>query len=732
MLRLLRLFLSGCILAIIIMVLIVFGIKLPESQTPFASIIYDINNQPFERIFIENRIAIPISEMPEHLLDAIVAIEDLRFYKHFGVDPIAILRAFLVNLRSGRIVEGGSTITQQLAWNLYLTHEKTLDRKIREAILAIKLEFIYSKDEILEKYLNEINFGTGRYGVEVAALSYFGKHAKELTLAESAMIAGIPKSPEYYSPFNNLEASKSRQELVLNKMAEYGFITPAEAESAKKQEIVINKTAIRKQKAPYFIQFLTEEIRQKDPELSKDLLVGGYKIYTTLDTKTQDAAETYLRDHLKDYKITVEGVTQPQAAVVAIDPKTGGIRAMIGGRDYSETKYNRALALRQPGSAFKPFLYTTVIEIGNTAISQQVCEPVSYPMEGGKRYEPTDHNGGYHYRPLTIRESLALSDNVTAVKWMAHVKPNSVIQTAKKMGIQSELEPYLSLALGASSTTPIEMAAAYAVLANGGSQVKPFSVLKVEDAHGNVVFSQAPSLKKVVDENVAYLMTDLLKSVLRPGGTGSHLNVSVPAAGKTGTTQNRKDAWFVGYSPALSVSVYVGFDKPTHSLWSPGGYLAGPIWAGVINSADSTDFPEPDGITRLDVCSITHKLPNWTCPVRQEVFIKGTEPKEWCPVDHSTPWEPVPAPPQTDNTAPVSPETGIDATAEPNPQKVEEVDNTPAVEPTSPESTNHVDLLETEPASPVDTNDGPNIPTETDDDNNDKNNVQNDDEQGDD
>lgn len=666
--RLFRLFLSGVILAFIITGLLVFGIKLPEAPVPSASVLYDINNRPFERIFIENRIEVPITEMPRHLLDAIVAIEDVRFYKHFGIDPIAISRAVVVNIKARRVVEGGSTITQQLAKNLYLTHRKTLTRKIREALLTLKLEFIYTKPQILEKYLNVIYFGSGNYGVETASLSYFGKHTKDLTLAESALLAGIPRSPEYFSPLNNPDAAKARQELVLDKMAQYGFISPNEAEAAKKAEIKIITSPPRRQKAPYFIQYIIEEIRKKDPELAKNLLVGGYRIYTTLDTEVQEAAETNLANHLKDYDIPVEGITQPQAAVVAIDPKTGGIRAMIGGRDYAQTKFNRALALRQPGSAFKPFLYTTVIEQGNTPVSEKVCEPVRYPAGNGRWYEPADYNGSYHFRPLTVREAVAISDNVVAVRWMADAGPERVIATAKKMGINSPLQPNLSLALGTSSVTPLEMAAAYAALANGGYRVKPISVLEVRDSSDKLVFSQSPILKKVLDENVAYVVTDLLKSVLRPGGTGSHLKVNVPAAGKTGTTQDRKDAWFVGYSPALSVSVYVGFDRPTRSLWSPGGYLAGPVWACIINSVNTKDFSVPSGVIRMNICSITHKVPNWSCPVHQEIFIKGTEPKEICPIYHSIqPSLPLPPEGTQEPIAPEPPEITPPAGPPPEP-----------------------------------------------------------------
>lgn len=635
---LLKLISTALLITILFFIFIIFFVKFPEAQVPTASNIYDVNGKLIERLYIENRVPVPINQIPIHLQNAFIAVEDSRFYKHFGIDPIAILRAFYINLQKGRIVEGGSTITQQLVKNLYLSHERTFKRKLYEALLTLKLELIYDKKKILEMYLNNIYFGHGAYGVEAASEKYFGKPVRDLNIAESALLAGLPKSPEYYSPLKNFQASKERQELVINLMVKMGYISEEQGEEAKNTPIHLTGTTSNKKKAPYFVQFVINEIAKIQPEIAKNLYKGGYNVYTTLDLVLQNYAEESISNILTRKLPDINGVNQPQAALVAINPHNGYILSMVGGRDYNNTQYNRALARRQPGSAFKPFLYLTLLEKGFKTIDKMMCEPVEFPMEQGKKYRPTDYDGGYHYRPISLREALVISDNVVSVRWMNLVGPGSVIASARKMGIKSPLAPNLSLALGSSEVTPLEICAAYAPFANGGFRVKPLAILRLEDVKGNIIINNSPVKEKVLDEKIGYLITDILKDVFKSGGTGSHLDIKYPAAGKTGTSQGNRDAWFVGYTPDLVASVYVGNDNPEYPLWSTGGWIAGPIWADFINKSserlNSKDFNIPEGVIYREICSKTALIPNDTCPTKTEIFIKGTEPQKKCNTNH--------------------------------------------------------------------------------------------------
>jgi membrane carboxypeptidase/penicillin-binding protein len=323
---------------------------------------------------------------------------------------------------------------------------------------------------------------------------------------------------------------------------------------------------------------------------------------------------------------------------VAVDPSNGYIKAMVGGRDYSESQFNRTIARRQPGSAFKPFIYAAALDKGFTTIHQLMCKPIKYPKGDGTYWIPRDYNNDYHYRPISLREALVISDNVVSVQWLKKLGIKTVINFAKRAGIKSPLNPDLTLALGSSEVTPLEIAAAYCVFANGGYRIEPIAVLKVVDPQGRVVMSNTPTKKKVLNERVTYILTDILKGVLRPGGTGAHLKIYGPAVGKTGTTQHNRDAWFVGYTPFVSVAVYVGYDNPKRSLWSVGGVVAGPIWRDFINKTfeiyPQKDFEQPDGIIVREICSETKKIANPTCPKTKEIFIPATEPKQKCPLLH--------------------------------------------------------------------------------------------------
>ncbi|HHX77574.1 MAG TPA: PBP1A family penicillin-binding protein, partial [Firmicutes bacterium] len=542
----------------------VWGLEdMPELTTPLATHFYYANGELLATRSLENRVEIPLAEMPKYVRQAIIAIEDERFYQHFGLDPIGIARAVWVNLQKGKITQGGSTITQQLARNLYLSHERTFSRKFQEAALTLQLERLYTKDEILEKFLNTIYFGRGAYGIETAAQIYFGKNARDLTLAEAAFLAGIPQRPSM-----STERAFQRQEVVLRQMAKLGYINEGELQEALEEELVFYQDSSESNsQTRYFVDTVIyrelADLWSKDDKL--DLLYqGGLKIYTTLDYGMQAAAEKAFEKLPDVARIDENGVRQPQGGLVAIDPATGHVKALIGGRDYKETQFNRAVdARRSPGSAFKPFVYAAALEQqGYTADTRIVCEPVTINIPGAAPYEPKDYGGTFHNRVLTLREALALSCNVAAIKTNIAVGPEQVAAFAARMGIKSPLEPVVSLPLGSSDVTVLEMVAAYTPFANKGIKVEPLLVTRVEDAKGNVLLENKTEQEVVLDEGIAFIITDVLRDVLRTGGTATSTAVlkDRPAAGKTGTAQNEKSVYMIGYTPDLVAAVYVGDD----------------------------------------------------------------------------------------------------------------------------------------------------------------------------
>lgn len=612
---------------------------LPPAELPAATEIYDTRGTLITRLFQEHRVEVPLSAIPGHLRAAILAAEDDRFYQHRGIDPRGVARAFWRNLQARRVVEGGSTITQQLTRNLYLSHQRTVLRKVREAILTLKLEAAYSKDEILGLYLNTIYLGEGAYGFEVAAQTYFSKHVGELNLPEAALLAGLPRGPELYNPFHNPDGALQRRNEVLDRMVDTGYLKPDEAAAARAAPLALAESQPLGGDAAYFVHFVQDQIQQRYPLIAQNLHQGGYRIYTTLDLNVQQAALDALQQGLPTPRPDAGGVMQPQAALVALDPRTGGIQALVGGRNFQNSPFNRAVqARRQPGSAFKPFLYTTLLTTGaHTAVSTQVCEPVTFP--GGRDqppWQPRDFEPPYyHNRPVDMREAIARSDNVVAARWMDVIKPPAVIETARSMGIDSDLRPDLTLALGSSEVTVLEMTRAFATLANGGYRVEPYAIQRIEDATGRTLVDESPRSTRVLDERVAYIMTDLMKDVIRPGGTAGQVTFLLggrPAAGKTGTSEFSHDAWFVGYTPQLVAGVWVGNDDAAQPL--PGGHtgatLAAPIWGDFVARAlaqqPAPDFPRPPGLVEVAVCRDSGLLATPLCPARHELFLAGTEP----------------------------------------------------------------------------------------------------------
>jgi len=633
--------LCGLLLVCLFFILFIF-LPLPEAKIPQATRVYDVKGRLISSLFVENRVVIPSSDMPDYLKNAVVAVEDKRFYSHRGIDLESLGRALVRNIKARKIVEGGSTITQQLAKNMFLTDERTLRRKFLEAVYTLKLEMRYTKDEILAMYLNQIYLGHGTYGCEVASRLYFGKPARDLTLSECATLAGIIASPEYYSPYHDMDLAVKRRNLVLDLMAQEGYIHPSSAKAAQKEDIHL--AGLPKSSAHYFVDYVISQVRKRHPETASHIYRGGFKIYTTLDLDMQKAAEESFRKYMPQGTKDARGVTQPQGALVAIEPSTGYIKALVGGRDWSETQLNRAYQVkRQPGSAFKIFLYTAVIDSGHPVTETKMCEPVEYPGRApGDVYKPKDYGRHpYHYAPLNIREAVAISDNVVATRWVEEIGPGKIVEYAQKMGVKSKLEKSIPLALGTSEVTPLEMALGAATLAAEGVRPEPIALLKIVDSKGNVIEENRIRRTPVLDPGTCYIMTSILRSVLGPGGTGEGLDGFLggrPAAGKTGTTDDQLEAWFVGYTRELACAVYLGWDNREKSLAGTGGSLAGPIWASFMAKALENEpfkeWPLPANVTWVQVCDETGKLAGPTCFKRHyEVFRKDAMPPE-CDANH--------------------------------------------------------------------------------------------------
>lgn len=525
-----------------------------------ASQFYDNKgNVIYTTLSVERRVPVTFDKIPKHVQQAFIAIEDNRFYEHSGIDYRGTARA-LVSTLSGQEVQGGSTITQQLAKNAFLTQERTIVRKIKEAFIAKELEHKYTKDEILTMYLNQIYFGQGAYGIESASMYYFGKYVQDLSIAEAATLAAIPKSPNYFNPFENPQASKERKELVIDQMYKYGMIDQATANAAKAQKLILRTSnAGSSDPRSYFFDMIIQKVIS---EVGADALYkGGLKIYTTLDTDMQLAAERALR-YLPELYNDNNKLTQPQVALVAVDPNNGQVKAMIGGR--GQDKFNRAtLAARQPGSAFKPFVYLTAMENGFTPAS--VIEDKEEEFWPG--WKPQNSDLKWHGK-VSLRTALKRSLNVPTIKLAREVGVNKIITNAERMGITTLVDSgkyndtNLAMALGGLSkgVSPIEMASAYGVLATNGVYCRPYALIKIVDREGKVLFEQKSSSKQVVDAKAAYLTTNMLEDVLVSGTTGG-MGIGRPAAGKTGTTDTNIDAWFVGYTPNLSTAVWVGDDN---------------------------------------------------------------------------------------------------------------------------------------------------------------------------
>ncbi|NJN74337.1 MAG: penicillin-binding protein 1A [Limnothrix sp. RL_2_0] len=555
-----------------------------------TSYIYDINGKLLLSLHGEaNRTNIDLDRIAPNLKMAVIAVEDGHFYQHKGINPTSVGRAMLANYEEGAIIEGASTITMQLVKNLFLAQDRTYNRKLAETVLALRIEQIFPKAEILEMYLNNIYWGHNNYGVETAAESYFNKSAADLTLAESAVMAGMIQAPEQYSPFKNYQATKQRQLVVLNRLRDLGWITPDEAEAAYKEPLLVGQpTAWKSSASPYITQAVVEELTQRfGEELVKK---GGMRIQTTVDMNFQRRAEESVRAAFRQARN--RGLRADQVAMAAVDPRTHFVKALVGGTSYTDSQFNRATqSKRQPGSSFKPFVYYTAFASGKyTPYTTIQDTPVSYP-DGDKMYTPQNYGGGFS-GTVSLFDALKSSKNIPAVKLGKAVGLDRVIELCRLLGIDSPLQPVVSLPLGAVGISPLEMAGAYATFASNGWQSDVTLILRVTDSQGNILLDNTPDPQLVLDPWATASLTSILQGVI-DSGTGKNASLGDrPAAGKTGTTSSERDVWFVGYVPQLAAAVWIGNDdyRPMGKGTTGGGYAA-PIWQAFMKEALKGEKP---------------------------------------------------------------------------------------------------------------------------------------------
>ncbi len=677
--------------------------SLREYVPPLVTQIVDTYNQPVGEFFTERRTTVPLTQIPVDLRSAVMAIEDTEFYKHWGINPRAILRASVANLMAGRVVQGGSTLTQQLAKTIFLSRKKTLGRKFKELLLTLQIENRYSKDEILQLYLNQIYFGGGAYGVEAASRLYFDKHTQELNLAECALLAGLIRSPNRYSPANNADLARDRRSTVLRRMSDLAFISEAEEKQANDMPVISAATS-RIKEAPYIL----EEIRKTlEPVYGGEALEqGGLIIRTTLDVKMQKVAQKVIERHCAEYdmkfatatlaeywKDLAKASTAPitistiapnvQAALVAIDVHTGAIRTLVGGRDFQKSQFNRAMqARRQPGSSFKPFVYGAAMEekftaasiiedmpmvfvdvesdptllaetttyadtqvaiLDNLQMTQKELDALKKEERDAllKRYWRPQNFDGKYLGPLTLRKALQKSRNLVTIRLVDSIGARAVVRFARAAGLSGYLAPVLSIGLGTSVVSLVELTNAYGTLASGGFHAEPYFVERVTDRRGKILQETAPKVTARLNPQTVYLTINLMKGVVERGTGWYARRLGRPIAGKTGTTQDQRDLLFVGFTPDLVCGVWVGYDdfRPLKKGLSASN-IAVPLWTDFMREAlksyPNKDFQIPPKIEFAKTDADTGYLALPSCPkVILEAFKEGTVPTEFCPYDHS-------------------------------------------------------------------------------------------------
>ncbi len=685
----------------IFVVFLIYGIyvvsglpSLDELENPkpeLATRVLSADGQIIDQFFMKNRAVTDVGQLPHCITDALISTEDKKFYSHWGVDPVRILSALIIDVIHLRAKEGASTITQQLARNLYLNQETTLTRKLREAITAVQIERTYTKQEILAMYLNDVYFGRGAYGVESAAQLYFDESSSDLTLPQAALLIGLLRSPARYDPLDHPTRATTVRNVVLRNLYDDGKISEADFDAAKKAPLDIKYHGPTTGLAPHFVEMVRQDLERKAEKYGFDIYRDGLTVYTTLDSRMQEYADSAVDFQVADYQKLFDSrwdwtknqttlltavdkaikdspvyrdaatevdkkqiysqlsANQPfidsvkkseqmiQVGFVCIDPKTGYIKALVGGSNYKQFRYglNHVTQIeRQPGSAFKPFVYTVAVDNGYAPSYKLLNQPVTIVMADGTRWAPRNADGEFGGE-MTLREALKYSVNVVSVRAVQEIAPvNQVVDYAHRMGIATYLAPYESIAMGTSVVIPIQLVSAYGVFADEGILTKPIAILRIEDKNGNVIEEDHSQSSEVLSKQTAYLMTDMLRGVLTSGGTGTRVRsyFYLDAAGKTGTTQDFGDAWFVGYTPQLVAGVWVGFDddRVHFTDWDgQGGRAAAPIWGmfmrDVYDDKDIglpiTSFVQPDGVVTVTICAQTGKLATEFCPQKvTEIF----------------------------------------------------------------------------------------------------------------
>jgi penicillin-binding protein 1A len=606
---------------------------LKDYRPSITTRVYADNNELIDEFFLEDRKVIKYEEIPKMVIQAFVASEDARFFQHGGFDMQSISRAFFKNIEAGKIVQGGSTITQQVAKSLYLSPEKSYMRKIKEALLAYKIDRYLTKEEIITLYLNHIYLGHGTYGVEAAAQGYFGKSARNLTIPEAALLAGLPKAPTNYSPYLHPDRAYQRQAYVLNRMFEDGYISAQERDRALSAPVKLRSIKPKDKVAAYFIENIRRYIQEK---YGSDVLYKeGLEVYTTLNIQMQKAARDAVEQGLREMEERENYEKgQIQGALFAMDAKTGAVRAMVGGRDFQRSEFNRATqSRRQPGSAFKPLIYTAAFDKGMTPATVIVDAPIIYPdpQQPDGVWKPQNFDMKFQ-GPTTLHNALIHSRNIITIKVLEEIGVDYAASYATNMGISSPLSRNLSMALGTSGVTLQELVRSYGVLANGGQRVQPFFIKKIVDRTGNVFEETQPKVEQVIDPRIAFMSSYVMQDVVE-SGTGQRVRkLGRPVAGKTGTTDDTRDAWFLGFTPSLVAGVWVGFDqeKPM-GRQEVGGRAAAPIWLyfaeQALQGTPVEVFPVPEGIVFVKVDPKTG-IPAKHRGAIFECFIEGTTPDD--------------------------------------------------------------------------------------------------------
>ena len=639
-----------------------FAKELPAPETVLnykfdtGSEVYDTNGKLIHMYAFEHRKLVELDNIPSYLIDMLIQVEDSNFYNHWGIDIFGIFRATIVNLRTRRASQGASTISQQLARNMFLSTEKVVSRKIKEAMLAVIIEKQFTKQEILESYLNKVLFGNGYYGIETASMNYFLKKSSDLSISESALLVGLLKGSGFYNPIRFPERALSRRNLVLNIAYTNDIISYEQYEKAFNEPLKVNNVSVVSNKeSDYFIEYIRPYLERKYG--TNQLFTGGLKIYTTIDYDLQQYADSVMNSVLtqfdinRKYKIKYSDIPLNavniktdylQGGVFAIDPHTGFVKIMIGGRNFKHSKFNRVMqAKRQPGSSFKPFLYATAIDNGFTASTIISDEPLVFMKDEEIFWEPRNYTREF-LGNIRLREALQRSVNTVAAKLIFDLGPEKLVNTANKLNLSTKIHPYYSLSVGSCEVIPYELITAYSVFPNRGDLVDPVFISKVTDSRGKILEQATIKKKSVLDSKTSYIVTDMMKSVVDEGTAISARNrgFRMPAGGKTGTTDEYKDAWFIGFTKNLVMGTWVGFDdNTTMGRAMTGASAALPIWIPIMRYYESKleekgydiyeDFDMPQGIIRIPVSKRTGLLPaNPYEPTIIETFIEYTEPHQ--------------------------------------------------------------------------------------------------------